>query len=151
MAVGSCFCGKVKVEYAGQPLASALCHCLDCRKLTGTLCTYSFVVKRADLKVTGSPKAVAKTADSGKSYENYFCPECGSSIYGQEVKADGTTPETIVLRAGILDDIETMTEHKPEVEVFTDRRLNWISPIEGAHQVPGMLQAKQFLESKENK
>lgn len=98
MAVGSCFCGKVRVEFSGEPLKSVsasppliqlfialmlffrqqgLCHCSDCRKLTGALYSYSFVVKTADLMVTGSPKAVAKTADSGNHVKNYFCPDCG--------------------------------------------------------------------------
>jgi hypothetical protein len=54
-----------------------LCHCFDCRKLTGTLYTYNFVVKIADLKITGSPKEVAKTSDSGNHIKNYFCSDCG--------------------------------------------------------------------------
>ncbi|KAB8202546.1 hypothetical protein BDV34DRAFT_215348 [Aspergillus parasiticus] len=55
----------------------ALCHCYDCRKLTGTLFTYSFVVHKADLKITGNPKEVAKRADSGNHIKNYFCSDCG--------------------------------------------------------------------------
>lgn len=98
MAVGDCFCGRVRVEFSGQPIKSVsipppgrrlftalilflsqqgLCHCSDCRKLTGAPYSYSFVVKTADLEVTGSPKAVAKTADSGNHIKNYFCPDCG--------------------------------------------------------------------------
>ncbi|KAB8269748.1 hypothetical protein BDV30DRAFT_251093 [Aspergillus minisclerotigenes] len=77
MVVGGCFCGKIRVEYNGEPVISALCHCYDCRKLTGTLFTYSFVVHKADLKITGSPKEVAKRADSGNHIKNYFCPDCG--------------------------------------------------------------------------
>ena len=95
MVVGGCFCGKIRVEYNGEPIMSvsifppgnirwsiniseqALCHCYDCRKLTGTLFTYSFVVHKADLKISGSPKEVAKRADSGNHIKNYFCSDCG--------------------------------------------------------------------------
>ncbi|KAB8221957.1 hypothetical protein BDV33DRAFT_229847 [Aspergillus novoparasiticus] len=77
MVVGGCFCGNIRVEYNGEPIISALCHCYDCRKLTGTLFTYSFVVHKADLKITGSPKEVAKRADSGNHIKNYFCSDCG--------------------------------------------------------------------------
>ncbi|KAH8435225.1 GFA family protein [Aspergillus melleus] len=76
MVSGSCFCGQVRVECNGL-LTSALCHCTGCRKLTGTLYTYSFVVKTADLTVIGTPKEVAKTADSGNHIKNYFCSNCG--------------------------------------------------------------------------
>ncbi|KJK68762.1 Glutathione-dependent formaldehyde-activating enzyme [Aspergillus parasiticus SU-1] len=77
MVVGGCFCGNIRVEYNGEPIISALCHCYDCRKLTGTLFTYSFVVHKADLKITGNPKEVAKRADSGNHIKNYFCSDCG--------------------------------------------------------------------------
>lgn len=94
MAVGGCFCGNVRIEYSGQHVTSVsaclelrivfidliegLCHCFDCRKLTGTLYTYNFVIDSADLKTTGSPKEVAKTADSGNYIKNYFCSDCGA-------------------------------------------------------------------------
>lgn len=51
----------------------------------------------------------------------------------------GTPHETIILRAGILDDIGILNEHKPKAELYTDRRVSWISPAEGADQFSGML------------
>ncbi|KAE8391239.1 Mss4-like protein [Aspergillus alliaceus] len=139
MAVGGCFCGKVRIQYNGQPITSALCHCLDCRKLTGTLYTYNFVVKSADLKITGNPKEVAKTSDSGNHIKNYFCSDCGTPLYGLRLNSAGTPDETIILRAGILDDIGILNEHEPGAEIYTDRRVSWIRPAEGANQFVGML------------
>ncbi|PIG86873.1 DUF636 domain protein [Aspergillus arachidicola] len=101
MVVGGCFCGNIRVEYNGEPIISALCHCYDCRKLTGTLFTYSFVVHKADLKITGSPKEVAKRADSGNHIKNYFCSDCGTPIYGHKITPSGTPEEITILRAGI--------------------------------------------------
>ncbi|PWY88676.1 hypothetical protein BO94DRAFT_623756 [Aspergillus sclerotioniger CBS 115572] len=138
MAVGGCFCGKIRIEYTGQPLMSALCHCLDCRKLTGSPYTYSYVVKSAELNVTGKPKEVPKTADSGSDIKNYFCPDCGTPLFGGKVKSDGTPEEVTILRAGIFDDSGILNERKPEAEIYTDRRLAWVEPIEGAAQFSGM-------------
>ncbi|KAJ5184559.1 hypothetical protein N7491_007574 [Penicillium cf. griseofulvum] len=139
MAVGGCFCGKVRVEYNGQPLSSALCHCLDCRKITGSLYTYNFIVKTAELKVSGSPKAVAKTSDSGNSIKNFFCPDCGTPLFGRRINPNGDFGEATVVRAGIFDDVEIMNEREPAVEIYTERRVKWICPVEGAAQVNGML------------
>ncbi|PYH92885.1 hypothetical protein BO71DRAFT_400200 [Aspergillus ellipticus CBS 707.79] len=147
MAVGGCFCGKVRVEYPGQPVAVGVCHCMDCRKLTGGLSTYNFVIKTADLKITGNAKEVAKTADSGNSVRNYFCPECGTSLYGRKINADGEPDEVTVVRAGIFDDAEILNEQKPQAELFTDRRLKWVDPIEGAAQFGGMLPLSTFHDS----
>ncbi|CAG8898477.1 unnamed protein product [Penicillium egyptiacum] len=139
MAVGGCFCGKVRVEYSGQPLASALCHCLDCRKLTGSPYSYNFLVKSAELHVSGSPKEVAKTSDSGNAIKNYFCPDCGTPLFGRKIKSNGDSDETTVVRAGIFDDSRILHERTPVVEIYTEQRLKWVSPIEGADQFTGML------------
>ncbi|KAJ5464884.1 uncharacterized protein N7458_000570 [Penicillium daleae] len=138
MAIGSCKCGNVRVELKGQPLKAGLCHCLDCRKLTGGLFSYSFVVKTAELEISGNPKAVAKTADSGNDIRNYFCPDCGTPLFGRKIKPDGELDVISIVRAGIFDDT-FLKEHKPEAELYTDRRLDWLNPIEGAAQVNRML------------
>ncbi|KAJ5834251.1 hypothetical protein N7447_000277 [Penicillium robsamsonii] len=138
MAVGSCFCGKVRVEYNGQPLTTALCHCLDCRKITGSLFTFNLLVKTAELDISGSPKEIVKTSDSGNTIKNYFCPDCGTPIFGHKIKPNGDRNEVTVVRAGIFD-VEMLNEGKPQLEVFTERRVKWVCPVEGATQVDGML------------
>ncbi|KAL3479269.1 Mss4-like protein [Aspergillus californicus] len=136
-ALGSCFCRNIQVEYTGQPYKTALCHCYDCRKLTGSLYTYSFVVKRSELKVSGpgTPKEVAKTADSGNHINNYFCPDCGTLLFGWRVDASGEpTDEIVILRAGILDDPRYLDGFKPEAEVYTCGRLKWVEEVGNAEQ-----------------
>ncbi|PWY78193.1 hypothetical protein BO70DRAFT_59353 [Aspergillus heteromorphus CBS 117.55] len=139
MAVGSCFCGKIQIEMNGQPLTSGLCHCLDCRKLTGSVFSYSHVVKTADLKITGNPKAVAKTSDSGNHIRNYFCPDCGSPLFGRRVNPDGEPWENTIVRGGIFDDERLLNDRKPDAELFTTRRVEWVAPVEGTAQFCGML------------
>lgn len=101
MPSGSCFCGNVKIDYTAEritavgsqtsaltqhthvhllihlPSTQGLCHCLDCRKLSGSPYTYNFIAHRSEIKVTGSPKKVTKTADSENTVVNYFCSDCG--------------------------------------------------------------------------
>jgi hypothetical protein len=54
-----------------------ICHCVDCRKLSGSPYTLNFLSQRSELEVNGEPKEIAKTADSGNFVKNYFCPDCG--------------------------------------------------------------------------
>ncbi|EKV08500.1 Glutathione-dependent formaldehyde-activating, GFA [Penicillium digitatum] len=139
MAVGGCFCGKVRVEYKGQPLASGLCHCYDCRKLTGAPYSYSFIVKNKDLEISGSPKEVAKRSEGETRIKNYFCPDCGTPLFGRKIKANGDPDEITIIRAGIFDDSRILNERTPVAEMYIEQRLKWISPIEGADQFCGML------------
>ncbi|RAL03345.1 GFA family protein [Aspergillus ibericus CBS 121593] len=139
MAVGSCFCGKIQIKYNAPIIASGLCHCTSCRKLTSAPFSYSFIIKTAELEITGNPKEVPKIADSGNQIKNYFCPDCGTPLYGQKINEDGQPDQVTIVRAGVFDDERLMEERKPEVEIYTDRRLPWISPVEGAAQCRGML------------
>lgn len=63
----------------------------------------------------------------------------GTPLFGRKINSAGEPDETTVVRAGILDDAEKLNEQKPQVEIYTDTRLEWISPIEGASQFKGML------------
>jgi hypothetical protein len=53
----------------------------------------------------------------------------------------GVSDGTIVLRAGTFDDTNLLDQNKPGLEIYIDRRLPWINPIEGAQQCVGMLPA----------
>lgn len=117
--------------------------------------------------MTGEPKEIAKTADSGNAVKNYFCPDCGkfqssfipmqanridmrpnalflftgTPLYGGSVGPDGELSGTLVIRAGIFEDVNLLSKCKPVVEIFTSQRLDWIVPVEGCKQIDGMLPA----------
>ncbi|OOF90361.1 hypothetical protein ASPCADRAFT_400859 [Aspergillus carbonarius ITEM 5010] len=132
MAIGSCSCGNIRIEYTGQLLISGLCHCLDCRKLTGAPYSYNYIVKTSGLHISGSPKEVTKSSD-----RNYFCPDCGTPVFSRKVESDGDSGGITIVRAGIFDDA-ILNDRKPQVEIYVDERLEWIKPIEGAEQYTGM-------------
>lgn len=62
----------------------------------------------------------------------------GTPLFGQKINSDGDPAETTVVRAGIFDDIQMLNDRKPDAEIFTDRRLAWVSPFEGAVQFSSM-------------
>ncbi|CEN61134.1 hypothetical protein ASPCAL07798 [Aspergillus calidoustus] len=144
MVLGSCYCGAIRIEYTGEPLRTALCHCTDCRKITGSAFTYNFVALRSDLHVSGkgTPKEVSKMADSGNRIVNHHCADCGTPLYGWKVAADGVShkDEIVILRAGIFDD-EYLNRHRPDLEVYTKKRLEWVTTFEGAEQCECMIAA----------
>ena len=73
---GSCLCGAVGFEVAGQPKGASVCHCGQCRKQSGHLWASAFV-PRSDLTVTGDVRwfEASPTATRG------FCPVCGSFLF----------------------------------------------------------------------
>ncbi|EXJ89350.1 hypothetical protein A1O3_02417 [Capronia epimyces CBS 606.96] len=135
MPTGSCFCGNIKVEYSGEPASTALCHCADCRKMSGGLYSYNVLVPSANFKVTaGTPKEISKIADSGKPITNCFCPDCGTTLfrYGDSF---GGVDGLRIIKAGILDDVDVINHLKPGAELFTSRRIKWVASLDGAAQL----------------
>jgi len=134
-STGSCFCGKVKISYTGEPVVKALCHCLHCRKISGSAFSVNLMVPTDGFKVTGSPKAITTSeTDSGNSITSYFCPDCGSTLY-----RDGeSNPALKVVKVGVLDDYEALNTAKPAAELFVKHRVEWVPEMEGAGQVEGM-------------
>jgi hypothetical protein len=45
----------------------------------------------------------------------------------------------VAVRAGIFDDLKGMQFGKPQLEIYTVQRLEWVEPIEGCMQFDGML------------
>ncbi|KAF2966771.1 hypothetical protein GQX73_g6787 [Xylaria multiplex] len=131
MPEGGCFCGKVRYSIEGEPLAKALCHCLDCRKITGSTYSTNVIVGGSGFKLlSGTPKSIGKTADSGKDIVSHFCGDCGSTLWRDGASfGDGK-----VIKAGTLDDINALDDALPITELFTNHRVSWVGPVAGATQ-----------------
>jgi hypothetical protein len=68
---GSCLCGAVRYTLTDAPLRTGVCHCLDCRKASGSHFIPFGVWPTSEFKCSGKMKAFAKRS---------FCPACGSRI-----------------------------------------------------------------------
>ena len=60
---GGCNCGKVQVDIRGEPIRVGLCHCLTCRKETGTPFMAFAVWDRRQVTVTGQTGSWTATTD----------------------------------------------------------------------------------------
>ncbi|TRM57003.1 Mss4-like protein [Schizophyllum amplum] len=133
MPTGGCFCGALRYAYTGDAAVKAICHCTDCRKISGT--TYSTnIILPADATLTlttGTPKTYSCLTGSGKPIDNTFCGDCGSTIWRE---VDGVR----AIKAGTLDDIHAIDAMMPDVELFVPRRAVWVPEVQGAVQKEGM-------------
>lgn len=104
---GGCLCGKVRLVASGKPYRVGLCHCLDCRKHHGTLFHASAVYPEDAVTIEGDVR----------DYQGrYFCPTCGSSVFGH-------SEDEIEVNLGALDAPDQL---KPTYELWTIRRENWL-------------------------
>jgi len=111
---GGCLCGQVRVLATGKPYRVGLCHCLDCRKHTGSLFHASAIF----------PADAVTTEGETRDYRGrHFCPDCGSSVFGR-------SGDEIEVSLGALDAPDQMA---PTYELWTVRRESWLPPFPLKH------------------
>jgi len=114
----------------------ALCHCIDCRKISGGAYSINIVVPEDNFKlVSGQPKPISKQADTGKKITSHFCGDCGSTLF-----RDGESfPGMKIIKAGVLDDPSALDKvAKPQVELFSESRVPWIAKVGGTDDKSAM-------------
>jgi hypothetical protein len=112
---GGCLCGDVRVVVSGRPHRVGLCHCLDCRKHTGSLFHASAIFPADAVAVSGETREYAG---------RHFCPRCGSSVLGR-------SGDEVEVSLGALDTIDRFA---PTYELWTIRREAWLPPFPLRHR-----------------
>jgi len=104
---GGCLCGAVRIVARAEPYRVGLCHCLDCRKHSGSLFYAGAVFPAEHVTVTGA------TADyKGR----HFCPRCGSSLFSRD-------DDEFNICVGCFD---APSQVKPSYELWVQRREDWL-------------------------
>jgi hypothetical protein len=124
MLEGGCFCGQIRYEAHGIPFNATLCHCADCRRVTGAPLVAWFSVARSDFQfVAGNPKRFASSPKVSRS----FCPDCGTPLtYHHD-----DHPTEIDIATCTLDTPETVP---PQDHVHTRSELSWVHVNDGLKQ-----------------
>jgi len=96
MLKGRCECGAVAFEVTGTRKEITMCHCKQCRRLSG----HHWAATRAPFdQLTFTNDAGLKWYTSSTWAKRGFCGECGSSLFYRMNDEDG-----IGIAAGCLDD-----------------------------------------------
>ncbi|PLX36566.1 MAG: aldehyde-activating protein [Hyphomicrobiales bacterium] len=114
---GGCLCGAVRFECTAEPQSVLHCHCIDCRKSSGTGHGTHVAVPREAFSVSGDVTTYERAADSGNIVSRRFCPVCGSPVYS----TTSGMPDHVFPIASALDDPDFL---EPEMIVYA-RRAPW--------------------------
>ena len=116
----SCRCGQLKAMVTGEPVRVSVCHCLDCKKRSGSAFAVQARWSVDQFKSDGKSRTFTHRADSGNRISHHFCPECGSSLhYVIEGKFDGL----VAIPLGAFDDPYFVS---PKFSVWEERKSDWV-------------------------
>lgn len=112
-----------------------ICHCLTCRKLTGSTFVAGIMVPVTQIKAnTESYKTSSTTHEVGMHMQFYGCPDCPSTLYKT---ADALGDAAIVFGGNLDGKDDLASECKPTAELWTKYRVPWLKPIDGCDQLEG--------------
>ena len=97
---GSCLCGSVNYKSNSDPLVIQNCHCDQCRKATGSVYLTNLFIKEENFEITGEVNKYTHLSDSENNMTKYFCPKCGSQVFGKNSGRLGI----ITIRAGTVNE-----------------------------------------------
>lgn len=115
---GHCLCGKVEYTIFSPPISMGQCHCDDCKRSSGTGHISNAFFEKDKVIIKGRTKSYSSETDSGSTITRFFCPECGSPLFGTLSSNDNI----IGVSAGTMDNSDWF---KPSFIVFNKRKPIW--------------------------
>ena len=76
----SCFCGEVKFEVTGEPVAMGYCHCSSCRHWSAGPVNAFTLWKPDALKVTQGAASIG-TYNKTPASSRKWCKQCGGHLF----------------------------------------------------------------------
>jgi hypothetical protein len=117
----SCRCGQLTAIASGDPVRVSACHCLDCKKRSGS----SFAVQARwpaeAVTVEGRSRTFVNVAESGNRITFHFCPDCGSDVHYQ---IDGKFDGLVAIPLGAFEDPYFT---RPRFSVWEERKHDWVA------------------------
>lgn len=97
---GACLCGAVRYSYATRPMGLNACHCVQCKRISGSDYIKMLLGERAHFTSSGETSIYRKRADSGREIDIHRCAHCGTRMWHEPLSA----PQFVFVSAGTLDD-----------------------------------------------
>lgn len=114
----SCRCGALTAICSGEPARVSICHCMVCRRRTGSAFSWNATYPEDQVQLSGERHVYTRTSDEGNYVRYNFCPTCGNTVtFALEVR-----PGMISLPVGAFADADFPP---PDFEVFAERRSRW--------------------------
>lgn len=98
--IAQCSCGSLRAEANGQPTLVHVCNCTECQRRTGSVFLVNSFFPKSEVHTHGPSKVYVRDGQEGRKLRLHFCPECGSTVYGES----DARPGMIAISVGAFAD-----------------------------------------------
>ena len=115
---GSCLCESVIYEITSEPQQFYLCHCEQCRKITGSAFASNILTKTAEIVWLSGSDKIRRYDHPTRDFTKVFCAECGSGL-----PFVTKSKKRVIIPAGSLN---SETVILPSNNIFWGDKSGWI-------------------------
>ncbi len=115
----TCSCGQLKAIVTGEPNRVSICHCLECKRRTGSAFSYNATYDSSQVATEGASRQYIRASEEGFWGRHSFCPDCGCTVFYEIERRPGM----ITIPVGAFADPGFP---EPSVSVYDERRHRWI-------------------------
>lgn len=113
---GRCYCGAVTLSSQAAPQTVAYCHCVDCRRWTGSPVAGFAAFDPQDIQVT---PALGSSFSAVPGVDRWSCPTCGSPVAARF----DYLPDQVYVPIGLLDQIDDLP---PQTHSHYGEHVAWL-------------------------
>jgi len=124
---GSCLCGQVRFEIEGEFEQFYLCHCVYCRKDTGSAHASNLFSRTAAMSWISGKDRVRQFNLPATRHSKCFCGTCGSALPVTQMNG-----QLLVVPAGSLD---SQIQLRPDAHIFVSSKASWDDALDGVQRV----------------
>ncbi len=122
---GGCLCGAIRYRVVGDPVAVAICHCVNCQRNSGSAFSVSAIFPKGALTMTGAPAVYLDKGATGAGVERTFCGTCGTPLESRSIMS---SVAHVVIKTGTFDDPSGFV---PSIETYCKSAMPWWTQGEG--------------------
>ncbi len=122
-----CSCGALTAVATGDPIRNSVCHCLDCKRRTGSAFAWNAHWPADQVEARGDAATVTRSSEDGYWARHYFCRTCGGSVWYEIERRPGV----ISIPVGAFADPNFPA---PSIEVYGERRCSWLPEVASDHE-----------------
>ena len=116
----TCRCGQLQAACTGEPVRISVCHCLDCKKRSGSAFAAQARWPDEQVAISGAYHEWSHVGESGNRATFRFCPTCGSTLF---YSSDGVPGLTAVAIGGFADPAFP----PPDYSAYEERMHDWVA------------------------
>ncbi|KAI1210543.1 Mss4-like protein [Annulohypoxylon truncatum] len=124
----TCLCGQIQGLIRGHRPFHQICHCADCKKITGGTHGDFLVTREQFLEISSGTIQMFSFQATQAIFEFkkylYRCEHCSTPLY---LKERDTRTDRIFIFSGCL--VHHQSLEKPDIEIFTQQKCHWLPEL----------------------